>query len=108
MKQTILLLLAVFCGQAIFAQQVPGYYINKTGDTVRGNIDLPMKPKLKLGASSQTLPDPLEALASTEAKDIDYAKLTFDFKFSENNAKAKKNRPVESERIWLYLRRTPV
>lgn len=82
----LLLLLSFFS----IGQDVDGYYIKKTGDTIRGKIKLPMLPKFKLGASSQIVFDPLEAEAAKEAKEIDYAKLTFDIRFSSGEEKYEK------------------
>lgn len=90
MKKIILICLSLVYVQLVFGQQANGYYISKTGDTIRGKVDIPFKPKLKLGASSQTVRDPLEGDVPWESKDIDYSKLTFDFRFSENEGKPKK------------------
>ena len=90
MKTTLFLLLTFCCLQSSIAQLADGYYINKTGDTIRDKIEIPLKPKVKLGASSQTNADPLQGLVDSESTKIDFTKLTFDFKFSENNSKAKK------------------
>ena len=90
MKRTVLFLLTFFVGILVFAQEADGYYLNKTGDTIRGKIQVPLKPKLKIGASSQSDPDPLRDDVPGESKEIDYSKLTFDFKFSEDGNKFKK------------------
>lgn len=90
MKKILVSLIAICCTLALAAQEADGYYINKTGDTVRGKVQVPLKPQLKLGASSQGDPDPLRDEVPGESKDIDYAKLSFDFKFSEDGSKFKK------------------
>ena len=90
MKKIIFACLAILCGQLVVAQQADGYYINKSGDTIRGKVAIPLKPRVKLGASSQTLPDPLEGNVPWESKDIEFSNLTFDFRFSEGAGKPKK------------------
>ncbi|WP_416439033.1 hypothetical protein [Phnomibacter sp. MR] len=89
-KEFSLLVLLLLLSFFSIGQDVDGYYIKKTGDTIRGKIKLPMLPKLKLGASSQIVFDPLEAEAAKEAKEIDYAKLTFDVRFSSGGEKYEK------------------
>lgn len=90
MKKILITLLTFFWSALLFAQETDGYYINKTGDTIRGKIQVPIKPKLKIGASSQRASDRLKDDVPNESKDIDYRKFTFDFKFSENGEKFKK------------------
>ena len=90
MKKILFSLLAFLSTTLLFAQDAEGYYLNKTGDTIRGKIQVPLKPKLKLGASSQGDPDPLRNDVPNESKEIDYSKLTFDFRFSEDGNKFKK------------------
>lgn len=90
MKKTLLSLLTFFWCTLLFSQETEGYYINKMGDTIRGKVHIPIKPKLKIGASSQGDPDPLRDDTPHESKEIDYCKLTFDFKFSEDGNKFKK------------------
>ena len=90
MKNTVLCLLTFFISGLVVAQETEGYYLNNTGDTIRGKVQVPLKPKLKIGASSQSDPDPLREDVPNESKEIDYSKLTFDFKFSEDGTKFKK------------------
>lgn len=90
MKKITISLIAICWTLVLAAQETDGYYITKTGDTVRGKIQVPLNPKLKLGASSQGNPDPLRDEVPGESKDIDYSKLSFDFKFSEDGTKFKK------------------
>ncbi|MGB5028099.1 MAG: hypothetical protein WBO38_06325 [Chitinophagaceae bacterium] len=90
MKNLVHCLLTFFISTLVVAQETDGYYLNKTGDTIRGKVQVPLKPKLKLGASSQSDPDPLRDDVPNESKEIDYSKLTFDFKFSEDGNKFKK------------------
>lgn len=90
MKKALLSLLTLFWSALLFSQESEGYYIDKTGDTIRGKLQIPIKPKLKIGASSQGDHDPLRDDTPNESKEIDYSKLTFDFKFSENGGKFKK------------------
>ena len=90
MKREMLLLPLILLCLFSFGQDVDGYYIKKTGDTIRGKVKLPLLPKLKLGASSQITIDPLAKEAVKEAKEIDYAKLTFDFRFSQGGEKHEK------------------
>ncbi len=49
------------------SEEIKGYIINKTGDTLHGTLDIPMKGKY-----------------------IRYDRITFDVKFSQNGEKAKK------------------
>ncbi|QGW27322.1 hypothetical protein [Phnomibacter ginsenosidimutans] len=88
MKRAMLLLPMFLLGLFSFGQDVDGYYIKKSGDTIRGKVKLPLLPKLKLGASSQITFDPLAKEAVKEAKEIDYANLTFDFRFSQGGREA--------------------
>ncbi|MBI5371126.1 MAG: hypothetical protein HZA79_03755 [Sphingobacteriales bacterium] len=91
MKKTCLILLLSFLStSAIMAQESDGYYISKKGDTIRGKIQIPLKPKLKAGASSGQNYDPLGGKVPDESTAIEYSKLTFDFKFSEDGTKFKK------------------
>ena len=90
MKKILLILLTLFWCAPLFSQETEGYYVNKTGDTIRGKVQIPIKPKLKIGASSQGDPDPLRDDTLLESKEIDYSKFTFDFKFSEDGSKFKK------------------
>ena len=90
MKKIVVSLLVFFYSVLVFSQEADGYYINKTGDTIRGKVQVPVKPKLKIGASSQRDPDPLRDDTPNESKEIDYSKLTFDVKFSEDGNKFKK------------------
>lgn len=90
MKKVVSGLLALMWTTLLFSQEAEGYYINKAGDSIRGKVQVPIKPKLKIGASSQGNPDPLRDETPLESKEIDYSKLTFDFKFSEDGNKFKK------------------
>ncbi|MBK9382094.1 MAG: hypothetical protein IPN39_12300 [Chitinophagaceae bacterium] len=90
MKNLVHCLLTFFISTLVVAQETDGYYLNKTGDTIRGKVQVPLKPKLKIGASSQSDPDPLREDVPNESKEIDYSKLTFDFKFSEDGTKFKR------------------
>ncbi|MBI3139021.1 MAG: hypothetical protein HYZ15_10580 [Sphingobacteriales bacterium] len=85
-----ILLLSLFSMSAIMAQESDGYYISKKGDTIRGKIQVPLKPKIKIGASSGQNFDPLSGKVPDESAAIEYSKLTFDFKFSEDGIKYKK------------------
>lgn len=88
--KTIILAALIFLTSNLHAQDADGYYINKSGDTVRGKVSIPMHKKLKWNASSQTNEDPLKDDVTNEAAEIDYSSLTFDFKFSEGDNKPKK------------------
>lgn len=90
MKKIAFSVLAIILSISVFAQETDGYYINKTGDPIRGKVRVPVIPKLKIGASSQRNPDPLRNDVPNEAKEIDYSKLAFDFKFSDDGNKFKK------------------
>ena len=90
MRKITFIVLTILLSIGVFGQETDGYYITKTGDTIWGKIKIPIEPKLKLAASSQTLHDPLKDEAIDEAKDIEYSKLTFDFKFSDSGEKFKK------------------
>ncbi len=71
------------------AQESDGYYVSKSGDTIRGKIKIPLKQKIKLGASSQILSDPLKDEGLNESNKIDYNKMTFDIRFAEGDDKFK-------------------
>lgn len=90
MRKALSILLALFFSTGLFAVETDGYYINKSGDTIRGKVQIPLKPKLKIGASSQSGFDPLRDDVPDESREIEYSKLTFDFKFSETGDKFKK------------------
>ena len=97
MIKTILISLILFGSNLLFAQEVDGYYINKSGDTLRGKIDIPSKKEMVIVGSSRYSPskstissDPLKGDSIKESKKINYSKLTFDFKFSEAGSKYKK------------------
>lgn len=98
MRLIILSLLILASNSIINAQEFEGYYINKSGDTVRGKIQVPKGNVTIIGSTSVTMgrvtpqsaPDPLKDLVKNESKKIDYSKLTFDIKFSENDSKFKK------------------
>jgi len=80
MKNLVRCLLTFFISTLAVAQETDGYYLNKTGDTIRGKVQVPL----------HTAPHPLRPPAPTQSKEIDYSKLTFDFKFSEDGNKFKK------------------
>jgi hypothetical protein len=90
MKLILILLHLVIFSLLAVAQEADGYYINKNGDTLRGKIQVPLKPKLKLGASSQQTADRIRDDVPDESKEIEFAKLAFDFRFSSNGEKSKK------------------
>ena len=90
MKHQLFFLLTFLWVTITNAQEADGYYVSKTGDTTRGKIKIPIKPKIKIGASSQLLTDPLKDKVPNESTKIDYSKLTFDFKFAEADGKYKK------------------
>lgn len=90
MKSFLIFLLLQTVSIVAVAQEADGYYINKSGDTLRGKIQVPLKPKLKLGASSQQTADRIRDEVSDESKEIEFSKLAFDFRFSVNGEKAKK------------------
>lgn len=90
MKHQLFFLLAFLWLTGTSAQDADGYYVSKTGDTIRGKIKIPVKPKMKIGASSQLLTDPLKDKVPNESNKIDYSKLTFDIKFAEADSKYKK------------------
>lgn len=89
-KTFFLLLNLMTISMLAVAQEAEGYYINKNGDTLRGKIQVPIKPKVKLGASSQQTADRIREEVTDESKEIEFSKLTFDFRFSSNGEKAKK------------------
>lgn len=74
----------------IIAQDATGYLINKNGDTIIGKVLVPIKTKVKIGASSQGDWDPLKDQVPFESKEIEFSKLTFEFKFAEDGLKFKK------------------
>lgn len=90
MKSLFIYLSLLTVYTASIAQEADGYYINKNGDTLRGKIQVPLKPKLKLGASSQQTADRIRDEVTDESKEIEFSKLTFNFWFSQNNEKARK------------------
>lgn len=90
MKSLFIYLSLLTVYTASMAQEADGYYINKNGDTLRGKIQVPLKPKLKLGASSQQTADRIRDEVTDESKEIEFSKLTFNFWFSQNNEKARK------------------
>lgn len=90
MKKAVISLMALIWCNLLFSQEAEGYYINKTGDTIRGKVQIPIIPRLKIGASTQEGFDPLKEETLYESKEIDYSKLTFDFRFSEGGGKFKK------------------
>ena len=90
MKHQLFFLLTFLWLTSTNAQEADGYYVSKTGDTTRGKIKIPIKPKIKIGASSQLLTDPLKDKVPNESNKIDYSKLTFDIKFAEADSKYKK------------------
>lgn len=67
MKSVIIALCIFLFSLNAFAENVDGYYINKTADTVKGKLDIPIKSKV-----------------------VKFDKLTFDFKFSSGDGKFKK------------------
>jgi len=52
MKNLVHCLLTLFISTFAVAQETDGYYLNKTGDTIRGKVQVPLKPKLKIGGST--------------------------------------------------------
>lgn len=90
MKNFYMAILLILTGSFAKAQNADGYYITKTNDTIRGKIEVPLHPKIKIGASSQITYDPLGDDVTKESKEINFSKLTFDFRFSEDGSKFKK------------------
>ncbi|TAH03308.1 MAG: hypothetical protein EAZ16_07825 [Sphingobacteriales bacterium] len=98
MKKIALIALIIFSSVCLYGQEANGYYINKSGDTVRGKIEIPTKRNLLIVGSSRTgmgqapkiEADPLFNDSIKESKKINYSKLTFDFKFAETEGKFKK------------------
>ena len=97
MKKATLISLTLFINILLSGQEVDGYYINKSGDTIRGKIDIPTKKQVEIVGSSRYStpkfiiePDPLKPDSLAESKKINYSKLTFDIKFSEDGSKYKK------------------
>lgn len=98
MKQIVFIILTLFCIKISSAQVADGYFINKSGDTIRGKIEIPFKKEAFIVGSSSTgmgtspaiVPDPLKNDSLKESKQINYSKLTFDFKFQEETGKYNK------------------
>ena len=95
MKKLFFTLLTLITTTTINAQVFDGYYISKSGDTTRGKVQVPKGKPVIIGPSftlrgRSTAPDPLKNESLQESKNINYGQLTFDFKFSEADAKFKK------------------
>jgi hypothetical protein len=95
MRIFILSMLLLATHSIIHAQDFDGYYIQKSGDTIRGKVQVPKGNLRFINATNETMgsvtgKDRLGAQTLDESKKIDYSKLTFDIKFSENDGKPKK------------------
>lgn len=86
----LLIIFAVFHGLTLFSQSAPGYYITKTGDTIRGQINVPLIKKGKNEPRYLTSMDKLRDDSTNELKTIDYPEFMFDFKFSADGKDFKK------------------
>lgn len=94
MKNIFFFIFSIFIGTSAFAVETEGYYIAKNGDTIKGKIEIRIKPKprnaLFGGTIKPPFPDLLKDDVPNESEIIDYSSLAFDFKFSENGEKLKK------------------